>query len=53
MRSEIQNIKKAEIIDKNRAIIASMKAADIDEQMTLRKATVEKLEAIEDDDKRV
>ena len=47
------NDKKTEITEQNRAARAAKKAADIANQMTLGKANVEKLEAIEDNNKRL
>ena len=43
--------KKAESTEKNRATISATKAEDIVKQMTLGKANVDKLEAIEDNNK--
>ena len=45
--------KKAESTENNRAARAAKKAADIAKQTTLGKATVEKIEAFEDDNGRV
>ena len=45
--------KNAESTERKNAVSAATKAADISEQMTLGKATVEKLEAIEDNGERV
>ena len=48
-----EKYKKVEIIEKKRAERALTKSAYISEQMTLGKATVDKLEAAEEDDERV
>ena len=46
-------MQKMESTEKNSAARAATKAAEISEEMMLGKATIEKLEAIEDNDKRV
>ena len=46
-------MQKMESTEKNSAARAATKAAEIAEEMMLGKATIEKLEAIEDNDKRV
>ena len=48
-----EKCKKAESTENNRAARAAKKAADIAKQTTLGKATVEKIEAFEDDNGRV
>ena len=54
MRGNIyEKYKKAKIIEKKRAERAPTKSAYISEQMALGKATVDKLEAAEEDDERV
>ena len=48
-----EKYKKTESTDKNHTERAAAKAADIAEQMTLGEPTVDKLEAIEEDDERL
>ena len=45
--------KKSESIENNRAVIEATKAEEIAEHITLGKAIVGKLEAVEDDDERL